>query len=91
MVPAHNVMSDTRALRHAALAWSSSAGWALIGPGGWISLAAEPAVEEFPEFELSRLTVLAGPELHPATTSDTVTRTALMRRERDVRCLLPPG
>jgi hypothetical protein len=37
-------MSDTPALWHAALASLSSAGWVLIGPGGWISFAVEPGV-----------------------------------------------
>jgi hypothetical protein len=90
-VPAHNVMSEAPALWHAALAWSSSAGWALIGPGGSIIFATEAAVDDFSEVESSRLAVFDGPELHPRTTSDTATRPAVTRRERDVLCLLPPS
>src|SRR5215469_11330984 len=88
-VPAHNVRSATRAFLHAALASSSSAGWALTGPGGSMSFAAEPAVDIFPDVEVSRRGVFDGPELHPRTTSDRATRTALTRRERDVLRLLP--
>jgi hypothetical protein len=93
MVPEHNVMSDMCALRHAALAWPSSAGWLLIGPGGWISFAPEPAVDDFPEtgVEVPRLAVFDGPALQPTATSDTATRMALTRRKRDVRCLVAPS
>jgi len=94
-VPAHNLMWEAPALRHAALAWSSSAGCALIGPGGSISFAAGTVVDvgDFPESEVEVwwLIDLGDPGLHPATTSDTETRTALTRRERDVARLLLPG
>jgi len=78
-VPAHNVMSDAPALRQAAVASSSSAGWALIGPAGWISFAVEPGV-----------TLLATDdrdsevEVHPARTSGTITNVAPMRKPRTV-------
>jgi hypothetical protein len=81
-------MSEAPALRHASLASSSSAGWALIGPGGSVSFAAEPAVDDFPGVEVPRLAVFDGPELHPGTASDRATRTVLTRRERDVLRLL---
>jgi hypothetical protein len=49
-------MSDAPALRHAALASSSSAGWALTGPGGSINFAAGTGlttvdVDDFPDSE----------------------------------------
>jgi hypothetical protein len=91
MVPAHNGMSDAPALRHAALASCSSAGWALIGPGGSINFAAGTGVtaadaDDFPDSgaEVSRLAVLDGPEAHPTKTRDTTTSMAPMRKQRDV-------
>jgi hypothetical protein len=97
MAPAHNVMSDAPALRHAALASSSSAGWALIGPGGSISFAAGTDVTvvdvgDFPDsdVEVPRLARFGGPEVHPARTRDTTTRIAQMREDCGVRCLQPP-
>ena len=38
------------------------------------------------EAEVSRLAVLAGPEVHPAKTRDTTTRIAPKQKERDVLC-----
>jgi hypothetical protein len=79
-------MSDTPALRHAALASFSSAGWALTGPGGSINLAAGTDLtavdaDDFPdpEAEVPRLAVLDDPDVHPAKTSDTTTKTAPIR------------
>jgi hypothetical protein len=96
-MPAHNVRSAAPALRHTALASSSSAGWALIGPDGWINFAAGPDVtlvdaDDFPdsEVEVPRLAVLDGPEVHPTKTKDTATMMAPMRQERDVLCLQSP-
>jgi len=90
-------MSDAPALRHAARASSSSAGRALIGPGGSINPAAGTDValadvDDFPdpEVEISRFAVLDGPEMHPTKTRDTATMTAPMRQERDVLCLQSP-
>src|SRR5215475_10311835 len=85
-VPAHNATSAELALWHAALAWSSSAGWALIGPGGSISFAVEPDVDDFPDsaLELRSFAVLVGPEVHPTNTRDMATRMAPMPQERDV-------
>jgi hypothetical protein len=90
-VPAHNVMSDAPAFRQAALASSSSAGWALTGPGGSINFAAGTDVTdvdagEFPGSgaEVPPLAVIDDPEVHPAKTKDTTTRAAPVRKERDV-------
>jgi hypothetical protein len=84
-------MSDAPALRHAAIASSSSAGRALTGPGGSISFAAGTDltvvdVDDFPdsEVEASRPAVLDGPEVHPTKTRETATRMAPMLKERDV-------
>ena len=97
-MPAHNVMSDAPALRRAVLASSSSAGRALIGPGGSINFAAGTDVtfvdaDDFPDsgVEVSRLAVLDGPEVHPTKTRDTTMRMAPMRTERDVLCLQSPS
>jgi hypothetical protein len=91
------VMSETPAFRHAALASSSSAGWALTGPGGSINFAAETDVtavdaDDFAdsEVEVPRPAVLDGPEVHPTKTRDTTTRMAPMRKQRDVPCVPPP-
>jgi len=83
-VPAHKEMSEAPALWHVALASSSSAGWALIGPEGSMSFAAGPAVDDVLAVEVSRLAVFDGPGLHPRTTIDKAARTALKRREREV-------
>ena len=90
-------MSDAPALRQAALASSSSPGWALIGPGGSISFAGETDVAvldvgDFPDSEAedSGLGVFDGPEVHPAKTRDTTLRTAPMRKERGILCLQSP-
>lgn len=76
-------MSDAPALRHAALASSSSAGWALTGPGGSISFAAETGdtavdADDFAdsEVEVPRLAVVDGPDVHPAKTKGTSTMLA---------------
>jgi hypothetical protein len=84
-VPAHNVRSEAPARWHAAIASPSSAGWALIGPGGWISIAAEPCVDDFLDVdgELSRLAVLDVPEVHPTNTREPATRPAPMRNRPD--------
>ena len=68
-------------------------GWALIGPGGWISFAVEPCVDDFPDLEgeLSPLAVLDNPEVHPANTRHAATRVAPMRKQRDMRCLQSPS
>jgi hypothetical protein len=69
-------MSDAPALRHAALASSSSAGRALTGPAGSINFAVELGVtpvdvDDFPdsEVEIPRLAGLDGPDVHPASTN----------------------
>jgi len=86
--------SAAPALRHAAVAPSSSAGWALIGPGGSINLAAEPGVavvdvDDCPDSaaEVPWLAVLAGPEAHPTKTMGTTTRMAPMGNEREAQSL----
>lgn len=81
-------MSDAPALRQADLASSSSAGLALIGPGGWINFAVEPGVtvvatdDRDSEVEVLRLAVFDGPEVHPTKTSGTITKVAPMRQQR---------
>src|SRR5580698_111887 len=85
MVPAHNLRSGTRARRQAAFASPSSAGWALTGPGGWISLACEPAVT------IVALGAFGGPEVHPARTTAVKARRAPMRKDRGVRCVDSPS
>jgi hypothetical protein len=90
-------MSEAPALRHAPLASPSSAGSALIGPGGWISFAAGTDVTladvgDFSdsEVEVSRLVVLDGPEVHPTTMRDTTVRMAPMPKEREAPGLQSP-
>jgi hypothetical protein len=89
-------MSETPAVRHAALASASRAGSALIGPGGWINFATGTDgtladVGDFPDsdVEVAGLAVLDGPDVHPTKMRDVTVRMAPMPHEREAGGLQP--